>query len=403
MRSIAVAIITGALILTGLQPAAAASKPGSVGLVSFVAASFSRNHGTATLTVKWAKAPRTKSYEVFVSTSYGMSKAKRYKTKNTAKKITRLRQGANYFVQVRAVNGKKVGPKSKRVGHTTIRRLDIARGPTYKVMTYNVCSDVCSGWAKRQPYAIERITAHKPDVIAAQESSKLTATIPGYQQAVYMSAKRLLYKTSRFTVVPSGPVDPKPGVDPTTKCTPSWDGVTTGWVFLGRHNKGCRYAVWAVLRDKKTGHETVFVSAHTVAGTSTKRADERRQEITTLTTFISAKFDGAKVPVIYAGDFNSHKNRANDSLRSVFHRQGYYDAYDLAMILRQQHNNSFNGFSVKPKISYKWGDHVDHVWIRPDVGRINRWVNGAKIAGGRMVTPIPSDHSPLIVDVRLNN
>lgn len=404
MRSIAVAAIAGVLILAGLQPAAAASKPGSVGMVSFVAASYSRSTGTAGLTVDWRKASRATSYEVFISRSYSMSNAKRFTTRSSSKKITRLRQGANYFVQVRAVNGKRVGTKSTRVGHTTIRRMDKASGPTYRVMTYNLCSDVCSGWSKRQPGVLERIRAYKPDVVAAQEASNLTAPVPGYEQAVYMSAKRLLFKSSRFTVAPSGPVPPKPSVDPVTKCTPSWDGTSTGWVFLGRHDKGCRYAAWAVLIDKKTGDYTVFVDVHTVAGTSTLRDQQRKDEITTLTQFVAAKFSASKIPVVYAGDFNSHKHRAKDSLRSVFHRQGYYDAYDLAMILRQQHYNSFNGFSVKPTISYTWGDHVDHVWIRPNEGRILKWNNGARIDRNRnrMITPIPSDHSPIVVDLRLN-
>ena len=403
MRSTAAAVIAGVLILAGLQPAAAASKPGSVGMVSFIAASYSRSTGTAGLTVDWRKASRATSYDVFVSRSYGMSKAKRYRTRSTSKTITRLRQGTSYYIQVRAVNGKRVGSRSARVGHTTIRRMEKAYGPTYRVMTYNLCSAVCGGWSTRQPWALERIAAYRPDVVATQESSRLTTPVPGYEQAIYMSAKRLLYKSSRFTVAPlSGKVPDKPGVDPTTKCTPSWDGLTTGWVFLGRHDKGCRYAVWAVLIDKVTGDHTVFVNAHTVAGVSTLRDQQRKQEISTLTRFIQVKFDGAKVPVIYAGDYNSHKNRTLDSLRSVFHRQGYYDSYDLAMVLRQQHYNSFNGFDRRAKVSYKWGDHVDHLWIRPDEGRILKWNNGARIVRGTMVAPIPSDHSPIMADVMLN-
>ncbi|MFI5426805.1 hypothetical protein [Aeromicrobium sp. UC242_57] len=86
----------------------------------------------------------------------------------------------------------------------------------------------------------------------------------------------------------------------------------------------------------------------------------------------------------------------------MFNQEGYYDAYDQAQTLKRQHHNSFNDFKTTPKISYKWGDHVDKVWIRPDQGRVLSWVNGARISGGKMVKPIPSDHSPIIVDVKIN-
>ncbi len=173
-------------------------------------------------------------------------------------------------------------------------------------------------------------------------------------------------------------------------------------MFLGYHGGGCRYAVWAVLVDKATGDQTVFVDVHTVSGASDTAAKQRTAEIKTLTQQIAQLNAQANLPVVYAGDFNSHKNRDNDDLRIVLHHQGYYDAYDLALTLRRQHYNSYNDFQTRPRISYTWGDHVDHVWIRPDEGRVLSWTNGALIRGNRMVTPIPSDHSPIITDVRIN-
>jgi endonuclease/exonuclease/phosphatase family metal-dependent hydrolase len=400
MRVLAAGAVTFLLMLTGLEAASAATKPGSVGLVSFTAASYSRSSGTAGLTVDWYTASRARSYEVFISRSYSMSGARRYTTTASAKTFTGLARGASYFVQVRARNGSAVGPKSARVGHTTIRRLDPASGPTYRVMTYNVCSQKCSSWSSREPAALERVAAYSPDVVAAQEAIYLDVP-PGYSQAVEKSSKRLLYKTSRFTVAaPTTPIPPQPEEN-SYGCRPTWPQSTVGYVYLGYHGGGCRYAVWAVLVDKQTGQPTVFVDVHTVSGDNESSAEKREAEIKTLTTHL-AKINPGKLPVVYAGDFNSHKNRANDDMSSVFHRQGYYDAYDLALKLYRQHHNSYNGFDVVPRLSYKWGDHVDHVWIRPDEGRVESWVNGALISGGRMVRPIPSDHSPIVVDVRLN-
>lgn len=385
------------------QPAQAATTPPQVGLVSFTAASYSHSAGTAGLTVDWPDTRYARSYQVFLSRSYSMSSARRYSASISKKTITGLSRGVNYFIQVRAVNGSAVGKKSVRVGHTTIRRMDPGTGPTYRVMTYNVCSEKCSGWSTRQPAALGRIKAYSPDVIAAQEAVGLSVPgAMGYQQAVEKSSKRLLYKTSRFTLAePTTPIPAKPGKS-SLGCDLSWPQSTKGYVFLGYHGGGCRYAVWAVLVDKATQDRTVFVDVHTVSGDSEGAALQRKAEIDKLTSHLAQINSRANLPIVYAGDFNSHKNRSNDYVASVFHKQGYYDAYDLALRLRRQHFNSYNGFESVPRISYTWGDHVDHVWIRPDEGRILSWNNGALIENNRMVKPIPSDHSPILTDVRLN-
>lgn len=383
------------------QPAQAATTPPQVGLVSFTAASYSRSTGSAGLTVDWPDTRYARSYQVYLSRSYSMSNARRYSASISKKTFTGLARGANYFVQVRALNGSAIGKKSVRVGHTTILRMDPGTGPTYRVMTYNVCSDKCSGWDTRQPAVQGRIRAYSPDVIAAQEADKL-AVPAGYQEAVSKSAKRLMFNASRLAVAePTTQISARPGKS-SSGCDLSWPQSTKGYVYLGYHGGGCRYAVWAVLVDKDTGkNPTVFVDVHTVAGDNETAANQRTAEIAALTKHM-AQINPGNLPVVYAGDFNSHKNRANDDLRIVLHHQGYYDAYDLALRLRRQHYNSYNDFQVVPRISYKWGDHVDHVWIRPNEGRILSWNNGALIKDDRMVKPIPSDHSPIITDVRLN-
>lgn len=393
-----------ALIGVGLQPAAAASKPGQVGLVSYVEKTYSRSNHTTSLKVTWPSARRAKKYEVYISKNYSMSKAKKYVTSKRYKKITRLSRGANYYIRIRAVNGSKRGAFSNRVGHTTIRQFEVARGGTYRVMSYNVCSRVCSGWPTRQPGALERVAKFRPDVLAAQEADNL-AIPAGYAQAHYKSGKRLMFNARRFTM-DIGALEPTvlPPALPsanTTRCTPTRTWGSYGEVLLGYHGGGCRYGIWAILNDAQTGARTLFVNAHTVAGDNTSRATYRKAEIQELTRQVQAINPDA-LPVVYAGDFNSHKNRSNDYLRGVFNAAGYFDAYDLAQVLYRQHYNSYNDFKTTPKISYKWGDHVDKVWIRADQGRVTKWQNGALISGNKMVKPIPSDHSPIIVDLRIN-
>lgn len=396
---LAVAVI--ALVSAGLQPATASSKVGQVGLVSFVGKSFARSTNTASLTVTWPSASRAKKYEVYISRNYSMSKAKKYTTSHRKKTITRLTPGANYYLRIRAVNGKKRGAFSSRVGHTTIRQFDVAHGATYRVMSYNVCTRVCSGWAGRQPAALERVAKFRPDVLAAQEADHL-AVPANYTEAHYKSGKRLLFRTGRFTMdLPAEEPVVLPSVDTKGRCTPTRTWESKGEVLLGWHGGGCRYAVWAILNDAKTGARTVFVDLHTVSGDNTSRALDRKAEIYELVKQIGV-INPEALPVIYAGDVNSHKNRSNDYVRTAFNGAGYFDAYDLALVLYRQHNNSFNDFKTTPKISYKWGDHVDKVWLRADQGRVLKWQNGALIANDKMVKPIPSDHSPIIVDVKIN-
>ncbi|WP_456695773.1 endonuclease/exonuclease/phosphatase family protein [Aeromicrobium sp. P5_D10] len=403
-RWVRISALTAALIAligTGLQPAAAASKPGKVGLVSFTAKGYDRSSKTASLTIYWPRASRAKKYEIYLSRHYSMSKPRKYTTSNRTKTMKGLTRGADYFVRVRGVNGSKRGSYSTRVGHTTIRLLDLARGDTYRVMSYNVCSRVCSKWESRQPGAQERVRAYRPDVLAAQEADNL-AIPAGYSQAHYKSGKRLLFRSGRFTLDP-GTEAPEvlPSVDTRNRCTPTRTWETYGEVSLGYHGGGCRYAVWAKLTDTVSGARTMFVDVHTVSGDNSTDAMYRKYEIRELLAQIQTQ-NPEGLPVIYAGDFNSHKNRSNDYPAREFQKFGYYDAYDLAMSLRQQHNNSYNDYRTTPKISYKWGDHVDKVWIRPDLGRVVKWNNGALIKNGKMVTPIPSDHSPIIADVRIN-
>jgi endonuclease/exonuclease/phosphatase family metal-dependent hydrolase len=392
-----VVALTLAVLLGLTEPASASSTPPKVGLVSFVAAGYARSSHTASLTIDWPHASFAKKYEIFRSTSGSMSHAKKYTSTATKKLIPGLKPGTNYFFQVRGVNGKHIGKRSNHVGHTTIRDQGRSDGTAYRVMTYNLCSDKCSNWDHREPGVQERVTAFHPDVLAAQEANGLRV-VPGYTQAVSKSAKRLYFKTSRFTLVPQ---TSEPAEDP--GCSADGPPVyRTGCVFLGDHAGGGRYAVWAELVDKDANdRHVIFVDVHTVTGDSDARAKDRQAEITTLLAAMKV-VNPTNLPVVFAGDFNSHKNRPNDYLAGVFHRNGYYDAYDLATTLYRQHINSYNDFSTTPKISYTWGDHVDHVWVLPGTSLVTGWRNGVRIVNGRLPTPIPSDHSPVVVDLRLN-
>ncbi len=113
--------------------------------------------------------------------------------------------------------------------------------------------------------------------------------------------------------------------------------------------------------------------------------------------------------VIYAGDFNSHKNRgtyiesarfgSQDSVGRTFAAAGYYDSYDLARTLKRNNWNSYGGWSRKPKRSIVWGDHVDHVYVKPSRSNVYQWMNAALYSGSRYSSPLPSDHRPVMAQL----
>lgn len=253
---------------------------------------------------------------------------------------------------------------------------------------------------RSRPRAKRLILTKMPDIVAAQES-KYLETLGGYTMAFYKSGKRLFYKTSRFDLAQSTvdcptdppPIDPVPGDAP--ECVPGTIVPRTGFITMGPG----KYAVWAELIDHFANDKhVIFVSVHTTAGKSDTYAKRRAAEITTLLKEMTP-LNPDNLPVIFAGDFNSNRHRTNDYLAAVFHRAGYWDAYDLAGSLTRPNYNSYNGFQENPIISRTWGDHVDHIWVKTSTG-VRKWEGVAFYANGRYTT-LPSDHSPVMATLTL--
>lgn len=404
-RFVSLVAVVAAMILAGLAPAVASGTPSQVGLVTFTNASL--NGSNATLTFNWPKPKNARSYEVFVSTSY--SKLPRARVAKTTSKtmitISWLKPGTNYYVQVRARNGKKVGNRSQRVGRTTISSHGSNSGPTYSVMTYNICSEQPGcltpwSWEQRRPRVLGVVAYYRPDVLMLQESKNLaqsdTAAIPGYTRAAYYSSKALFIKTGRFDIVPL-------------------DGTQTGWppgTFasceaatdqrIGCIDLGGKYAVWAELSDREAaGKRVVFVSVHLTSGKSESSALKRKAETQALISGIN-EINPQRLPVVIGGDFNSHRNRPADYPGWLLKAAGFGDGFDLAESVSRQHYNSYNGFRPKPTLSVTWGDHNDHVWAQPGRVRVQSWANVGPIRDGVYSSPIPSDHNPILVRLRVN-
>ncbi|MET0822215.1 MAG: endonuclease/exonuclease/phosphatase family protein [Aeromicrobium sp.] len=413
MRRSFAAVLVGFLVLAGLQaqPASAASKkPSKVGLVTFVKAGYDTGTNRTSLSLDWADAKRAEKYEIFVSKSPSMKRAKVYKQKSSKTTIKNLSRGKIYYFQVRGLNGKKHGSKSSVVARPTILRPGTTENAMrLRVMTYNVCSEVCdtSGYAPypwsptRQSGVLERVASSGADVVATQEAGRFSVPPNGYAQAVHYSAKRLFYNTARFDVAPGA--TPTSTFDPATGCRLSSEiGLPTGVVFLGRHAAGCRYAVWAELVERATGRSFMMVDVHLVSGKTAATAAYRRAETNIMLSTIK-QTNTKNLPVVFAGDFNSHREtKPTDSVPYPMKTSKYYDAYDMARKVTNQHMSSYNSFRTTPVLSTKWGNHIDKIWIDPWKVRVDSWANFALVdQNGKLAQPIGSDHSPVLVDLRI--
>lgn len=411
-RIIVMCALVGMVVTTtalASVPSQAASKPGKVGLVSFTKAS------RTSLTVTWGKVSRATRYEVFVGASRAAvadSRTPKVRTTSTTAKITGLRAGVDYWVQVRGLDGGTKGSRSSRQAHRTIADQTTARPPSFKLMTYNVCSDAGScdkTWAKRRPNVINRVKTYVPDVITFQEAAsnfadddELPTLLPGYTQVEYKSAKRLFVRTSRFEVArgTTALADEKDTFDCESKVRSCWMkiGPTPASVTPGK----TRYAVWAELVDLKTQKHLIVVDVHTtttVSGKAAASALSRGRETKAVLEKL-AEYNTENLPVVYAGDFNSHRNRPDDFVRSEMAKKGYADSFELAQELVGQHRNSYNDWSTTPKTSVQWGDHVDHVWAVPSQVRVLWWHQAERITNGRYAH-LGSDHSPLVVRMQV--
>lgn len=402
------AAVVGAVLVVGLfgAPAEAAATPSKVGLITFTGASLSGTN--ASLTLRWPAARNARSYELFISPSYsGVMKAKVYKrTSKTSITLAGLKRGATYYVTVRGVNGAKKGARASRVGRTTIVSQGTGVHEPRSVTTWNLCSEKSGcvegggAWSRREAAFRAFVQARRPSVLALQESKVLASgrptAVPDYTRAVYYSSKSLFLDSSVYGVVTKGDV-PRDRLDGTLReCREADDG-RYGCFSLGNG----KYAVWAEVEDLATGQHVIYVSVHLTSGKSDTAARTRRTEVSGLVDAV-ANANPEGLPVVLAGDWNSHRNRSNDWQASVLRGAGYRDAYDLARSVGRQHHNSYNDWQTTPPTSVTWGDHVDKVWVVPGRAVVRRWENAAPMAGARYAAPLVSDHNPVLVQVSLD-
>lgn len=382
VKKMLIAAVSALLLLAFAQPAQAAT-PAQVTKVQVVGAS------TTSLTLDWPTIKGATRYDIFYSTNYDTLPTVSTKVKTGASSdftVTKLLPGVTYCFMVRAVSGSTVGTRSQRTCKPTIRPGGATQGLNLRVVTFNSCSRVC-GWSAAKAAAVDKLMiAAQPDIVAGQEANNFWSSStypipPGYALAAKVdSSKSLYFNTAKFQVA-RRLADNKPNSGSYKQCDES-------------------FAAWAefvtLVDGQPTGKHFIVSSAHLQNGKTSADAATRSCETTELLQQVGAESSKVgNVPVIYAGDFNSNKNRGSlDTVGQVMNRNGYWDAFDLAQTLSNPNwNSSFP--SGTPVYAVRWGDHVDHIWVTQDVG-VRGWI---KLP---IVAPYPSDHFPVQVDLTIS-
>ncbi|NRQ51665.1 endonuclease/exonuclease/phosphatase family protein [Aeromicrobium stalagmiti] len=380
---------------------------------------------TTSITLDWPGG--SSGYRTFYATSYSgvLTSSTAKKSAGSAVRITGLKPGQMYCFQTATGSGAN---RSQRYCHSTMRHANRSSQTRVGIATFNVCgvANGCRSWRPREDAVIARIREARADVVAIQEGSSVLGRIArrltahGYALASASSTEGVFYRTSKLAQVTTSSTETvcEDETVPDEVDTSTWDtesgthtdtdGVT--WTYDGVEWArevcepvttttpvagtfrlgGAATATWARLRVKKTKKSYVFVSAHLTAGKSAGNARSRDGETRRLIT--KAKDEANGVPIVFAGDFNSHRNRPNDSPRLRFERAGYRDAYDRSARYSKAYINSYNGYEKRPVRGVKYGDHVDHVFLHSRTGA-DSWAVVAPTRGGRNVTPIASDHN----------
>ena len=417
-----VAVVTTALFAA---PAEAAAKPAKVGLVSIVGTSTYVSGGRtyAKVKISWPKARKATKYQVFVSSSAARVLKVRKPTKTvrgTSVTISKLGRHRQVWFQVRAVNGSRPGPRSSRVARITplaSPQLSAATSPVISMMTYNVCSNACSKWTTRMPLVVKQIDRIKPDVLAVQEASQWKAAeIPGYLEARCGKDNRIFYREDVFEQVErplsegqetedcAAPSSPEAAADQPNE--PNEPAVAP---LVGELSIPGKNVPWTLLRHRRTGQEVAFLGFHLAVDSNGSKASYRASQTTSAITKLDEDFkawglEKQSIPTVLIGDFNTNRSRAgNSTLETVMNRNGYFDSYEQARLLINQHFNSANpAWATLPRIGVTWGDHVDKIWIRPTKTRVHLWMNAGEMAGGRWKAPLPTDHHPVLIRAQVS-
>lgn len=327
--------------------------------------------------ITWPKVENARQYDVVIARDKEFTdgvNAKRTVGADREFITDKLAPDTKYFVKVRPVNGSTLGVFTEPIDVTT-------RSPAtdFKIGTWNVCSEKCGGYAGRAKIGAAFFNDKDIDIFGLQEAGgkrvgpTTNAIWSGGRQGFVRAtggarARYIFYRPSLFKQISGGSF-------------PIGD---------------TRDATWAHMQTKDAKRGFFYVDVHLDNGHGNDARRNREMKVL-LNRMRSINSDG--LPIIYAGDFNSGKHRGSDSPGVLMRGSGMVDSIDISKSDPVNARiNSGHTFSTSVLAA---GDYVDHIFVSKDF-KVLAWEQLVRIANGRYVTPIVSDHNAMKASVSLD-
>lgn len=370
--------VTGAVVAAG--PASQASAPEAGGRAAAAGTAAVEATGSHTFRIAWRKVARANNYLVKVAVDKGLSdRVYQYQTRGRSIDINLPPTTRTYFFRVQARNGSKVINLSK-VGQfaTSVPPASPAGGPQVVTGQFNTAYNITKGsltsGESRIPLIADEIVRGGFDVVALEEfhsrgSGQLDAALPSSYEVISSTgtASLIVYNTSKLRPQGSLSVSKLP------------DG--------GRKPRYVHSQKFSVAGSNRS---FLFAATHLTQGVGANWDNVRRHQ--TQSVVNAARSASSGLPVVVAGDFNSHRGKKHQDWPSyVMWDSGMCDTFDQVANVANWRYNSGNQLSSKPRVG---GFHVDHIFASCDVPVLSASVQ-VRHSGGSNQTPFASDHNAI--------
>jgi endonuclease/exonuclease/phosphatase family metal-dependent hydrolase len=321
-----------------------------------------------------------------------------------------LKKGTRYYFRVEAINGTSGSAYSSTVSAVAVTHEQSVRVMTYNILEANTAGQVegdgpLAPWSQRRAGVVRLIRAASPDVLGVQEAAAWMTSVQGYGGKRQVDDLAGLLKSSyalpSYTLATTEVPPSQHGYFRTAQHILYKESVYAASGAGGHWNVGtaetAHWAAYQVLRNRQTGARFLFVSVHLSPLSGTAGDKVRQTETTSLIRQASALATSQHVPVVYAGDFNSHNgsNHPLDGPGVAFRAAHATDALEVA---QYRLNFPVNSANQNVRVALRSGLSIDHVYAPAGVA-LRSWRLGVELSKGSYVGTIPSDHNPLAVDV----
>lgn len=321
-----------------------------------------------------------------------------------------LRAGQPYYFRVRAVNGPTLSGYSPPV-----TGVPATGGQSVRVLAYNIldltfdgkpdpgyASETVASWqSARRQAAAALIESGHADVLSIEEGANWTGKYRGTRQVDTLASLLPGYALADTEPLPWSDQWRSSALDKAGNYilyrTAKWREVGPGGHFAVGDG---RMAAWQVLQNKVTGAAFLMVANHLIAsGTATGDKQRLAEAQATVTEVQRINSTHGNLPVVYAGDWNSPDvaGQANNGPDRTMRSIRAVDAYQETQSRTNANYRSMNHYT---RIAPTGAWHIDRIYTGPGVG-VRHWGQLVHLSHGKWFGTIPSDHNPVLADLRI--